>query len=66
MATDLELPFRSSAGDLSLDKKRELCERDAPVASNEAIEVCLGTAAQHGRFGRTMSHRGSLGAEWSN
>lgn len=26
-------------GDLSLEKKRELCERDAPVASEEAIEV---------------------------
>ena len=32
------------AGDLSLEKKRELCERDAPVASEEAIEVLLGTA----------------------
>eukprot|EP00434_Breviolum_minutum_P020312 symbB.v1.2.017915.t1/scaffold1404.1/size168536/10 len=26
-------------GDLPLDKKRELCERDAPVASEEALEA---------------------------
>lgn len=40
----MDLP---DAGDLSLEKKRELCERDAPVASEEAIEVLLGTAWPH-------------------
>lgn len=35
------LLFRCLSGDLSLDEKRSLCERDAPVASIEALEVRL-------------------------